>query len=84
MIFMMEDLSIRNAILEEINSSTASDLMLSKLLETLKAGWPTKKEDVAQECWPYCMFRAEVVVEDSILYKDNRCIVLRSLRAKVH
>ena len=46
-------------------------------------GWPSEKEQVDELAGEHWSFREELRVEDGLLFKSDRLVVPKTLRAKV-
>ena len=53
------------------------------VIENVLKGWPSEKEQVDELAREYWSLKEELSVEDGLLFKSDRIIVLRSLRAEV-
>ena len=71
-----------NPVLEKIKSRTAHNKDLAGLMQIVKEGWPHQKRQLPPVACPFYQFRDEIVVEDGILYKGNRCIISTAARHK--
>ena len=79
---MTQELRITNPVREKIKSRTAHNKDLAGLMQIVKEGWPHQKRQLTPAACPFYQFGDEVVVEDGILYKGNRCIVPTAVRQK--
>ena len=52
-------------------------------MEYVLKGWPSEKEQVDELAREYWSFQEELSVEDGLLFKSDRIVVPRSLRAEV-
>ena len=53
------------------------------VMEYVMKGWPSEKEQVDELAREYWSFREELSVEDGLLFKYDRLVVPRPLRAEV-
>lgn len=65
--------------LYNIPKATSNDLVLSKVIEYSKAGWPNKK-NVHDNVKQYYNIRNEIYLDNRILYFNNRIIIPSELR----
>ena len=74
--------------IKQVKERTAADSMLQRLIELVQDGWQIKPKDVSADLKPYFNVRDELVVQDGVIYKGDRCIVPKTLRkdilAKLH
>ena len=74
--------------LTAILTATASHASLTILKNTIIQGWPDKRGIVCKEALPYSHFRAEMSVEDGLIFRGDRIAIPKSLRPtmkqKVH
>ncbi len=78
-----EYLNVTDHRLEIIRVHTERDDALQALKTTVLAGWPDEKEKTShliREFWPY---RDEISVQNGILYRGQKVIIPRSLRAEM-
>jgi len=52
-------------------------------MEHVLKGWPSEKEQVDELAREYWRFKEELSVEDGLLFKSDRIVVPRPLRAEV-
>ena len=85
---MVEFLPITAERLADLREKTELDECLQKLKHVIRVGWPDTKEEVPSEIRNYFHFKEELTIQDGILFKGNRVIVLTALRShtvkKVH
>jgi hypothetical protein len=71
---------ISGAKIAEIRSATEADPVLQDLIVVIQNGWPETKRDLCPSIQPYYHFRDELVIEDGVVYRGNRCVIPRALR----
>ena len=49
----------------------------------IKTGWPSDISTVKPELRPYFHIRDELVTEDDIIYKGNRCLIPAAMRKDI-
>ena len=79
---MTDYLPITYSVLNELQEHMEKDRTQQTLRETVRTGWPHTKDKLPLEIRPYFSFRDEIIEEDRLLYKGNRCIVRTTRRAK--
>ena len=57
--------------------------MLQSLNEVVKQGWLEERSQLKPELYPYFQIRDEITVQDGLLFKNNRVLVLASQRLDV-
>lgn len=67
----------------EIKEETTKDSTLQTLKSTILQGWPDDKSLVPLNIRTYFNYRDELAVQHGVIFKGNRCIVPKSLRAKI-
>ena len=66
--------------LQKIKRETAVDDTLQALQNNIHNGWTEDKKSLKPGVYSYFSFRDELVVEDGVVYRRNRCIIPHSLR----
>jgi len=66
--------------INELKEETEKDNTLKKLKETIQKGWPDEKQELDQEVKPYWDMRAELTIEENIIFKDDRAVIPKSMR----
>ncbi len=81
-ICMVQNLEARMSLqrINELKEETDKDSTLKKLRETIQKGWPDTKQELDQEIKPYWDMRAELTIEDDIIFKDDRVVIPKSMR----
>ena len=82
-IHTVNHLAISQEQLAEIQKETLNDPSLQRLKETIIKGWPNNKAKVAEAIQQYFSIRDELSVQDEIVFKDQRCIIPKSLRKTI-
>ena len=67
----------------QIQERTREDPTLKKLQIMIKTGWPSDISTVKPELRPYFHIRDELVTEDNIIYKGNRCLIPAAMRKDI-
>ena len=62
--------------MEEFQDSTYRDIILQELAKTVHKGWPSEQKDCPEILNPYWTYRECKSLENSLLFKNNRIIVL--------
>ena len=62
--------------IDRLRQSTAKDDTLALLKHTVQHGWPQTITELPPELHPYWTFREEISIEDGILLKGERIIIL--------
>ena len=66
----------------ELQKATKQDGELQALSRLIPNGWPEKRSNLLRSLQPYWNFRDEMTAEDSILFKNRKIIIPRSLQDK--
>ena len=69
--------------LEDIRRETRKDPTLQAVAKLVRDGWPSDKRSVEGAAVPYFNIRDELVIDNDVLFKGNRCIVPASLRKQM-
>ena len=64
----------------KIKQHTAKDASLQELIQVLKAGWPETKAELSHLVLPYFGIRDELSIDDDVVVRWKRLVVLKSLR----
>ena len=83
-IHAVDFLAILEPQLAEIQQETAAEPVLQSLTQVIVKGWPEKKDDLLIELHPYFDVRDELAAQDGDLFKGLQCLILPSLRPKIH
>ena len=83
-IHAVDFLAILEPQLAEIQQETAAEPVLQSLTQVIVKGWPEKKDDLLIELRPYFDVRDELTAQDGDLFKGLQCLILPSLRPKIH
>ncbi|PFX31924.1 Retrovirus-related Pol polyprotein [Stylophora pistillata] len=80
---LVEEFGLESSTLKRIKKSSSGDETSRVVMEYVLRGWPSAKEQVDELAWEYWSFREELSVEDVMLFKSDRIVVPRPLRAEV-
>ena len=83
-IHAVDFLAILEPQLAEVQQETAAEPVLQSLTQVIVKGWPEKKDDLLIELHPYFDVRDELTAQDGDLFKGLQCLILPSLRPKIH
>ena len=78
---MVGYLPITEPRLNDIQSHTSKDEALQVLKDTVLRGWPHRREDTPPLARPYFDIRDELSIQDGILFRGERAIIPKTLRA---
>ncbi|XP_060774454.1 uncharacterized protein K02A2.6-like [Neoarius graeffei] len=76
-------LNVTNRRLTQIRQHTAADETLQLLTAAVLQGWPELREDTPLTIREYWTFRDEISVQDGVLFRSQRVIIPKSLRAEM-
>ena len=82
-IVLVDDLPISDARLNSFRKATAGDASLQFLMSAVLEGWPSTEDGVPQEIKSYFSCRAEITVQNGLLFKGERIIVPSQLRKEM-
>ena len=63
-----------------VRLATAEDKVLQKVQQLIKEGWPSDRRGLPNQVVPYFHLRDELVHEDGIIFKGDRCVIPQSMR----
>ena len=63
-----------------VRQATAEDKTLQKVQQLIKKGWRSDKRGLPNQVIPYLHLRDELVYEDGIIFKGDRCVIPQSMR----
>ena len=69
--------------LTAVKSSAAQDPTMNLLKNTIFNGWPPYRKQCPQELWEFWNFRCDLTLEDGLVLKGNRIVILSSMRDQV-
>ena len=69
--------------IKSIQEATMQDQDLNRLKDEIFKGWPEYRKQCLQELWDYWTFRCDPVIEDGLILKGDRIIILEALRSQV-
>uniref|UniRef100_A0A146L0H7 RNA-directed DNA polymerase n=2 Tax=Lygus hesperus TaxID=30085 RepID=A0A146L0H7_LYGHE len=77
-----ENVNITQVSLEKVRQATMTDDILPLLASVIKEGWPIVKEKLPSCLYEYWDLKDELMVQDGVIFKGNRIVVPKSLRAE--
>ena len=77
------EIGTENISLTKIRDATAKDPTLQTLNQTIRRGWPTKKEEIPPCIKPYATFKNELTIHDHITLKGEQIIIPQTLQKDV-
>ena len=80
---LVEELGLESSTLKIFKDSSSADETSRVVMEYVLKGWPSEKEQVDELAREYWNFREKLSVEDGMLFKSDRIVVPRPLRAEV-
>ena len=85
---MVQNLPVSDEAKNAIRVETSKDEDLQSLVHVVQKGWPEMKAALPEPVKPYFHLRDELSVQDGVLFRGNRVIIPRSMRAdtlkKIH
>ena len=76
-IHAVDYLAISEQQLSEIKQETAKDPTLQTLKNLILRGWPENSSSVPKEVSEYFKVRDELAVQDGVVFRGQRCVILR-------
>ena len=80
---LIEGLGFLTSTLKRFKDTSSTDETSRVVMEYVMKGWPSEKGQVDKLAREYWSFREELSVEDGLLFKSDRLVVPRPLRAEV-
>ena len=80
---LIEDLGFESSTLKRFKETSSNDETSRVVMGFVLKGWPCEKELVDELAREYWSFREGLSVEDGLLFKSDRIVVTRSLRAEM-
>ena len=80
---MFSFLPIRDERLEAIRLETEKDDNLQALKKVILAGWPEERKELPEQLVPFYSYRDELAVQDGLIFKSNRVVIPKALRAEM-
>ena len=80
---VINQLGLDNDALAKFRSCTNTDETSQVVMEYVLTGWPADKAQVDELAREYFSYREELSVEDGLLFKNDKLVVPRSMRAGV-
>ena len=82
-VHLIEDIGLEHSTLQRFKEVSSKDETTRVVMEYVLTGWPTEKEQVDELAKEYWAYKEELSVEDGLLFKSDRIVVPRALRAEV-
>ena len=79
----METSGLSDERIRQIQENTKCDDVMQDLIRHIKQGWPSNVRAVAVNIRPYFHIRDELVTEDGVIYRGERCVVPSSMRKDI-
>ena len=70
-------------IVNKIREETSKDATLQLLAKYMTNGWPVDRKKIPKELHPYWNYRDEISIEDGILLKLHRILILHTLHMEM-
>jgi len=80
---LVDQLGLDNDALVKFRSCTNTDETSQVVMDYVITGWPSDKGQVDELAREYFSYREELSVEDGLLFKSDRVVVPRAMRAEV-
>ena len=80
---LIDTLGVDSSTLQKFREASNCDVTSQVVIEYVVKGWPAEKNQLDELAREYWSFREELRVEDGLLFKADRIVVPRSLRAEV-
>ena len=80
---LIQELGFEATKLQRFRDCSAADETSQIVMDYVSKGWPTEKDQVDELAKEYWGYREELSVEDGLLFKLDRIVVPRPLRAEV-
>jgi transposase InsO family protein len=85
---MAKFLPISSEKLEDIQKRTDEDESLQMLKQTIIQGWPKERKNLPIQITPYFSMRDELTVQDGLIFRGQRIVILlrlrREMKKKIH
>lgn len=69
--------------LAELQLETTKDPDLSELKKIIANGWPNNNRKIKDTIKIYARYKSDLTVIDDVIYKDQRCVIPKSMRKKI-
>ncbi|KAK3708089.1 hypothetical protein QZH41_006918 [Actinostola sp. cb2023] len=76
-----EFIQVKPERLAHLQKCTGQDPVLQTLKDTVLAGWPERREQAPEHISDYWNYRDEITVHNGVLFKSQRVIIPRVMRA---
>ena len=80
---VISQLKAREGSLHSIQLATQADDNLAILKHIIQQGWPKTVKEVSQEIQKYWTFREELTIEDGLILKSTRIVILDVKREQI-
>lgn len=80
---MVHSINVSDEAKKKFKAATAADATLSTLKQTVLEGWPSTKAKVPQLIKRYFNVRADIYLDDELLFLNERVIVPEALQAEM-
>lgn len=74
----------RGDTLRRIQDYTREDALFKALSNVIKQGWPESKPYLPSEIQVYFPFREELTLQNRVIFKRDRVIILEELERRLH
>lgn len=75
--------NISNDYLQKIKVETEKDVVLKKLYQIIKVGWPNSLKHVNESNKIYYKYKGQLTISNGIIYKENACVIPKCLRNEI-
>ena len=79
----LDTVKITSERLSQLQKATEQDPVMQALKNTILIGWPDTKEQIPLTVRDYWNFREELTLHNGVLFKNQRIIILQSLRSEM-
>ena len=80
---VVDNMPIKDYILEEIKVETGKDREMTKLREQIKTGWPANKSKVDYDIRQYFQYNEELSEIDGLIFKADKVMTPKSMRKEI-
>ena len=78
-----DHLHVTEKTLSELQTATAQDHTLTKVIQYVQHGWPEKYQQCEPDVKPYFLIRDELAYQDNIIVKGQRCVIPQFMRPQI-
>ncbi|KAF2885904.1 hypothetical protein ILUMI_20271 [Ignelater luminosus] len=82
-ISVMNEAQISDKFRQKIKVEMANDRELLDLAEVIKNEWPHNNKTLNNRVRPYFRYKGELTMENGMIYRNNSCVILSTLRKTV-